>query len=95
MSRFTTRIELLGTPDAATYEKLHNAMAAKDFKRTFTDNGKTFETPHAEYVSWHTVTTSVVVDLARQAAATVWKDFRIMTTSTEVRWEYYNLKQLS
>jgi hypothetical protein len=95
MSRFTTRVELLGSPDAKVYDKLHEAMLLKDFKRAFTDNGRTFETPHAEYVSWHTISTPAVVELAKQAAASVWKDFRIMTTSTEVRWEYYNLKQLS
>lgn len=94
MHKFTTRVELIGKPAATTYKKLHEAMAEKGFTRFFPDTHATYVTPEGEYLSRHNLKTNQVLELAREAAGTVWKDFRIFTTITQERWEYFNLKQL-
>ncbi len=93
MSNFIVRVELYGTPAEGVYANLHTAMKTKGFSRTFTDNGKTYSLPHAMYLLPNSNSATVnVVDLAKQAASTVWKDFAVLVTRTEVRFEYFGLK---
>lgn len=94
MPKFTTRVELYGSPSESVYTKLHFAMKEKGFSRAITDNGKSYQLPHAEHVLSKQATTLEIVELAKQVASTVWKDFCVLVTNTEVRWEYFNLKKL-
>lgn len=95
MSRFTTRIELYGSASEEVYNKLHSKMDEKEFKNAIDDNGNHFRLPKGEYVSFHGLKTLDVVELARQIAESVWDDVAVFVTSSEVRWEYHNLKTLS
>ncbi len=94
MATYSVRIELYGSPSSEVYTNLHSAMISKGFSRTFLDAvaNKSFEFPHAMYGYFNQSTTANVVELAKSAAATIWKDFSVFVSSTEVRWEYYNLK---
>ena len=93
MSYFIVRVELYGTPSEDVYNRLHNAMEQKGFSRTFTEGNQKLQFPHAVYCLFQSnLPTTQVVELAKQAAATAWKDFAVLVASTEVRWEYYNLK---
>ena len=50
MARFTTRVELYGSPTSAEYEALHDAMEAEGFIRTITDTEDVvYHLPDAEY----------------------------------------------
>ena len=93
MSRFTTRVELYGNASESVYEKLHDKMYEKQFYRNFTDNGVSYKMPSAMYFSSHQLTTMQVRDLAKSIAATIWNDFAVLVTSTEVRIEHYNLRK--
>lgn len=92
MSKFTTRVELYGSPSFQDYEKLHTAMGKEGFHRILTDGDKNYYVPHAEYLSSHNLTSVQVLELAKLIALTVWKDYCVLVTTTEVRWEHYNLK---
>ncbi len=95
MSRFTTRVELYGTPSAEVYEKLHLAMERKGFSRKINPNGlKWFWLPNAEYSKEGSETAKQVLDSANVAATSVWKEFGILVTQTEVGRESYNLKEV-
>jgi hypothetical protein len=94
MSRFTTRVELYGNPTFETYKSLHDAMERNKFSRKVQYNSKTFWLPNAEY-TWEGAETTVwVKDLTVKIAATVWKDFGVMVTRTEVTREFHNLKSV-
>jgi len=82
MTKFTTRVELYGSPDYATYEKLHSAMEV------------TYWMPHAEYNLYAEKTAETVKDLAVKAAGTVWRDFAVLVTKTETDRAIYNLKKV-
>ncbi len=94
MSRFTTRVELYGSAPEEIYNQLHIKMHDKGFDNAIEDHGKKYRLPKAEYVSFHGLSTLDVVELAKQIAETIWKDVAVFVTSSEVRWEYYNLKPL-
>ena len=92
MATYITRVELYGSPTGEVYNDLHSAMQSKSFTRKINDNGKIFELPHAEYALSSDLTTVQVLEAAKLATNTVWKDFAVFVTQTQVRWEYYNLK---
>ncbi len=93
MSNFIVRVELYGTPSEAVYDKLHAAMSQKGFSRTFIDGNKTVQLPTATYAMFNkNDSTTQIVEFAKQAAATIWVDFAVLCTRTEVRFEYHNLR---
>ncbi len=93
MSNFTTRVELYGTPSYEVYENLHKQMEARKFSRTITStDSKVLWLPNAEYTTAAYTSTVEVRDAAKQAAASVWKDFGVLVTRTEVTREWHNLK---
>ncbi len=92
MSRFTTRVELYGSPNYETYKSLHEAMERKGFSRKIKLGEVIYFLPNAEYTLDGNQTTVQVLDLAKQAASSVWKDFGAMVTRTEVAREYHNLQ---
>ena len=94
MSRFTTRVELYGSPNADDYNKLHYSMQRYGFARNFVGGDITYILPHAEYSLNSNNTTKEVLELAKEAAHTVWKDYSVLVTRTEVTREWYNLKVL-
>jgi hypothetical protein len=92
MATFITRVELYGSPSEDVYTRLHRAMSTAGFTRTFTDSSKKYEFPHAMYGMFNsTEPTTRVLELARQATAPIWRDFGVLVTKTEVRFEHYNL----
>jgi hypothetical protein len=93
MSRFTTRVELYGNPSYEVYNSLHEAMQKKGFSRKIQLSNVVYWLPNAEYTMDSTQTTQQVVDLAKSAAASVWQDFGVMVTKTEVDRGYHNLKK--
>jgi hypothetical protein len=93
MSRFTTRVELYGNPSYETYKSLHGAMERKGFSRQVKLGEVFYWLPNAEYTLEGSQTTVQVLDLAKQAASSVWKDFGAMVTRTEVQREFYNLQK--
>lgn len=93
MANFITRVELYGTPAENVYTTLHAAMIKNGFSRSFTEGGKSYDLPHAMYCLFKSSnTTTAVLELAKKAAATAWKDFSVLVTQTDVRFEHYNLK---
>ena len=100
MANFTVRVELLGIPDAETYNRLKEAMAKSSFYDYFfeTINGVKikYELPPAEYALYNSnQTTTQVRDAVVQIVKSIWKEFRVWVVLTTIRWEYHNLKKLS
>ena len=94
MSRFTTRVELYGDPNYATYNKLHEAMLKGGFSRKikFDEKGPTYWLPNAEYTSEGTQTPDVVKDVVVKIVATIWTDYGVLVTKTEIARAHHNLK---
>lgn len=93
MASYVTRVELYGSPAEGVYGKLHIAMKANGFGRSFLDKGKRFDLPHAMYLLSDGFSTIRTVELARAAASTVWVDFAVLVTETTTRFEYHNLRE--
>jgi hypothetical protein len=83
---FTVRVQLTGNPSDALYNKLHDAMAAKDFHRKFQSNQKVFWMPHAEYRYFEASTLENVATLALSVADTVQKNAKILVTEGQMAW---------
>jgi hypothetical protein len=68
-------------------------MQKKGFSRKIQLSNVVYWLPNAEYTLDGTQTTQQVVDLAKSAAVSVWQDFGVMVTKTEVDRGYHNLKK--
>lgn len=88
MTTFMTRIELHGNPTAQDYAKLHAAMEQKGFSRTIVaNNGTRYQLPTAEYSAETGLSLEEVLNHANAAAATVWRQFSVLTSETrKVMW---------
>jgi hypothetical protein len=86
MAKFTTRVQLKGSPSADDYERLHKAMKRQGFTRIIeNDEGKKYWLPHAEYNREASVNRSVVLEDAKAAAATISKDYELLVTESAGR----------
>jgi len=87
MAQFLTRVEL-HMANAEDYQRLHEAMAARNFARTIVDNkGVRYHLPTAEYYSFGEIDANSVVNLAREAVASVGKTGAVITTNfVDARW---------
>jgi hypothetical protein len=96
MANFTTRIELYGSPTGEDYEKLHAAMGKEGFKRTMKWEGDdtVYHLPNAEYNLGSDLSSEEVKDKAVKAAATVWKNFGVLTTKAAEGRAKHNLKKV-
>lgn len=94
MTRFTTRVELYGDPNYETYTKLHNAMLQGGFSRQITFDKVTYWLPNAEYTYSGDATQESVKNKAVSIAATLWKEFGVLVTKTEVDRAHHNLKKV-
>jgi hypothetical protein len=92
MLRFTIRLELYGLPTTEDYYKLHAAMEKIGFLRTLKGD-KVYLLPDGEYNFDGINTGQGVLELAKSAANTIWKDYAVLVTSTEVTRDWYNLKE--
>jgi hypothetical protein len=94
MASYTTRIQLLGNPSEADYEKLHAAMEARNFSRNITsDGGTTYKLPQAEYNFSGSLTRADVLNLAAEAAQTVSVGAKILITESVGR-SWRNLESI-
>jgi len=84
---YLTRVELHNA-NASDYQNLHAAMEAKKFTRTIPDyGGVRYQLPTAEYFSVADIDTNTVLELAKQAVASIGKTASIITVKwTEARW---------
>jgi hypothetical protein len=88
MASFTTRVQLNGTaPD--DYVALHTAMQKKGFLRTIVSNdGVTYELPHAEYNLSGNYDRNQVLHLAKDAMSSISKGGKILVTESAGRtWD--------
>lgn len=92
MLRFTTRVELYGSPTSEDYNQLQAAMEKNGFSRTLKGD-KIYLLPHAEYNLDAINTGDGVLELAKKAASAVWKDYAVLVTSTELTRHWHNLKE--
>lgn len=93
MANYTVRVELYGSPSAEVYKQLLAKMQSKGFTDGILDNLKQYTLPPAEYMLFDSALDTVqVLELAKSAASAVWKDYAVLATKTEVRFEHYNLK---
>jgi hypothetical protein len=82
MPNFMTRVELHnGT--AQDYQRLHDAMQARQFSRTITDSQNIrYHLPTAEYSSFGNIDTNGVLELAKAAVRAIGKTASIVTSET-------------
>ena len=92
MSKFTVRVELFGMPSADDYTKLHSAMESKSFSRRIKQGETTFMLPTAEYIIDSANIPQQIMDNAKIAAGTIWKDFAVLVTHPD-GWLIHNLKK--
>jgi hypothetical protein len=94
VSKFTTRVQLNGTPSWDDYNNLHAAMRSKGFTQTIeSDDEIEYHLPHAEYNREGTMTRNQVLEDAKQAAASVWDDSSILVTESAGR-TWHNLRKV-
>jgi hypothetical protein len=95
MPSFITRVELHGRPGSEDYDKLHNAMGSCGFSRTIAlDEPATYQLPTAEYYrSAESLTSFQVLNEARGAAASVWKDHSVLVAETNPPIRWVNLRR--
>jgi dihydrodipicolinate synthase/N-acetylneuraminate lyase len=88
MARFTTRVQLTGSPDGEDYDKLHKAMKRKGFSRIIKGSGGDyFWLPHAEYNLTADMTVDAVLDAAVAAAGTVRSGSKVLVSeATNRKW---------
>lgn len=85
MTSYTTRIELHKAQDG-DYGKLHAAMEKKGVTRTIeSDDGTVYQLPTAEYNFIGTETRKEVLELAKNAAATVRPKYAVLVTQSAGR----------
>jgi hypothetical protein len=85
MPAFTTRVELHNA-SYSDYETLHAAMGRRGFSRLITsDDGVTYQLPTAEYDCSGNLTTQLVLDAAKAAAAETGKTFAVLVTEAPRR----------
>lgn len=96
MAKYTTRIELYGSPSRTDYDNLHAAMEREGFTRTISWEGETvtYQMPHAEYNRTSDLAAAQIKDSAVIAAKTVWSDFGVLVTQSQGGREKYNLKKV-
>lgn len=98
MSKFTVRVEPYGQPSGSIYETLHEAMEKGGFTRkiSFEKDGKTttYWLPNAEYSIDGTQTPDDIKDKAVIVVKTVWVEFGVLVTKTDVARSAYNLKKV-
>ena len=95
MPRFTVRVELhKAENEPRIYDKLHTAMEEKRFRRTIVRDKVTLELPTAEYHNeGEKLTGEAILEDAKAAAKSVWPDFSVLVTITELPKLYWNLKK--
>ena len=93
MARFTTRVQLAGSPGEQVYNQLHAAMEAEGFSREITDDDthETFHLPHAEYNKIGEFTRVQVLNAAKAAADTLNREYSLLVTESKGR-TWYNLE---
>ena len=85
MAQFTVRVEL-HEAQWADYDTLHAAMARQGFRRQITsDDGRTFDLPWAEYDGAADITSTQVLTIAQNAAATTGKKNSVLVTEAKSR----------
>jgi len=85
MSQFTVRVEL-HEAQWADYETLHAAMARQGFSRQIkSDEGRTYDLPWAEYDGSGNLTSTQVLNIAQNAAATTGKKNSVLVTEAKSR----------
>lgn len=94
MSTFTTRVELYGEPSYQTYKTLHEKMEAAGFTRkiSFEGSNTVYWLPNAEYSIKGVHTAEEIKNKTVIIAKTVWVDFGVLVTQTEVGRSVHNLK---
>lgn len=92
MLRFTTRVELYGSPTSEDYIELDAAMEKQGFSRTLKGD-KIYMLPHAEYNFDGINTGEGVLDLAKSAVGTFWKEYAVLVTGTELTRHWHNLRE--
>lgn len=91
-AHFTVRVDLHGSPTYETFRYLHEAMERKGFSRKVLVGAATCYLPNSEYTFNGNCDTKDVLELAKKAAVSVWKDFGVVVTRTEAKREFYNLQ---
>lgn len=96
MTKFTTRVELYGTPDFKIYQTLHEQMQQGGFTRQVMLNNIAYWLPNAEYtyISSVNVSKETVRDKVVKIVSSIWADFGVMVTQTEIDRCFYNLKKV-
>ena len=91
MALVFARVELLGSPSFADYEKLHAAMKAIGFVQTIPHpNGGTYTLPHACYSGSKADTVDSASHAIHKAAATVQTGFLIFVCPVSTWTGYLN-----
>ena len=96
MARFTTRVELYGSPTSDDYEKLNKAMQGAGFTRTISFDGDATEwqLPQGEYTSSTGSDVDVIRDSAKGAAGSAWENFGLLVTRCDGGRSTYNLRKV-
>ena len=95
MAKFTTRVELYGSPTWDDYDNLHSAMRKEGFTQTISFQGETtvWHLPTAEYNRDTDLSTDAVRDSAKRAAATTWDNFAVLVTKSDAGRSMHNLRK--
>ena len=85
MAQFTVLVEL-HEAQWADYDTLHAAMARQGFRRQITsDEGRTYDMPWAEYDGSGDLSSTQVLTIAQNAAATTGKKNSVPVTEAKSR----------
>ena len=75
MENYIIRVELNGSPSAAVYQRLHEAMRLAKTRRTVVgDDGVTYSLPHATYVGQSPRLATEVRDTLLPDIEAIWMD---------------------
>jgi hypothetical protein len=94
MSNFTTRIELYDAAAIEDYDKLNEEMAKQGFRKRVQMPGQpVYQLPTGEYNLYEEFfSASQVLEMAKTAATTTGKKFRILVTKADGNREWFNLE---
>ena len=94
MANFTVRVELHKASYPNEYEPLHKAMKEAGFSRQVSKDGKTwYKLPTAEYSKIGNYTSTQILDSAKAATSSIWKNYSVLVTKSEEIREWYNLEE--
>jgi hypothetical protein len=90
MANYFVRVELIGSPSAEVYTKLHALMASNGFaQQAVGDNGNVVNLPHATYFGTANTDCATVAKIVHdEAQAKVWTMARVLAIQWSA-WQQY------